>query len=98
MKNITFETRRVIIVPLHALLGSGEEGENDPGFDESSKIESRLIISELLKILPMDHKKVVKLLIAGYNFNQIGYKLNFKQSKVYKIKNELKSYLTDLLQ
>jgi hypothetical protein len=96
MKNITFETRRVIIIPLNALI-DGEDGENDPGFDESKKIESHLIISELLKALPSEHKKVVKLLIAGYNFNRIGYKLKYKPSKIYRTKNELKAYLTELL-
>ena len=89
-----YQTIRVSEVSLDNCIGDYEP--RDVSF--WNKVENTLQTEQLINRFTGDKKTVVKMLLDGYNFNQIAKDTKLTQSRAYKIKNELMqdfAYLQD---
>lgn len=68
----------------------------EPAIDESDMINDELVVDEICSKLSPTKQDVVRGLIDGDNFFQIGKRLKLKPSEIYKIKEELKDDLSYL--
>lgn len=72
-------------------------GNQEPALDERTQIYDGLQIDCIIDKLPPIKATVVRALVAGDNFSQIGHDLNLKTNEIYKIKAELQKDLAYLL-
>jgi len=72
-------------------------GNQEPSFDERQKLYDDLQLDNITDKLPPIKATIVRALVAGDNFSQIGHDLHLKTNEIYKLKAELQKDLAYLL-
>lgn len=72
-------------------------GNQEPSVDDSQKLYDNLQIESITDKLSPIKATIVRALVAGDNFSQIGHDLHLKTNEIYKLKKELQNDLAYLL-